>query len=183
VLLKAQAFHAWLGDYVEVVRREAPAGTATRSAKTYANVNARTFGYEASGRVALPLRLYAGGAVSWTRGIDDTLDTSLSEIPPLKASASLRWDDGTFFAEVEEMHAARQDRVNALLGEAPTPGWWITNLRAGGEWRGVKVFAGVRNLLDRTFYEHLSYQRDPFAAGVRVPEPGRAVSVTAQYAY
>ena len=42
---------------------------------------------------------------------------------------------------------------------------------------------GVRNLLDKTYAEHLSYLRDPFAAGVKVPEPGRTLYANAQYAF
>jgi iron complex outermembrane receptor protein len=45
------------------------------------------------------------------------------------------------------------------------------------------VFAGVRNLLDREYYEHLSYLRDPYALGVKVPEPGRTIYANAQYAF
>jgi iron complex outermembrane receptor protein len=41
----------------------------------------------------------------------------------------------------------------------------------------------VQNLFDRTYVEHLSYQRDPFAAGFKVPEPGRSFQLAAQYAY
>jgi iron complex outermembrane receptor protein len=45
------------------------------------------------------------------------------------------------------------------------------------------VFAGVTNLLDRMYVEHLSYQRDPFASGVKVPEPGRIVYANVQYTF
>ncbi len=31
----------------------------------------------------------------------------------------------------------------------------------------------VDNLLNRFYYENLSYYRDPFASGVKIPEPGR----------
>ena len=34
-----------------------------------------------------------------------------------------------------------------------------------------------------SMHEHLSHLRDPFASGVRVPEPGRVAYLTAQYAF
>jgi iron complex outermembrane receptor protein len=37
---------------------------------------------------------------------------------------------------------------------------------------------GVDNLLNRYYYEHCSYQRDPFRLGTVVPEPGRAAFIT-----
>lgn len=177
LLAKAQVFHAWLVDYVSFVRIAPAAGTA----RTYENVSARTYGGEASARVSLPLRLFASAGVSYTRGLNDTTGGSLAEIPPLKGVAALRWDAGWAFAEVEEVTAARQSKVDAAIDEQTTGAWAITNVRLGGEWRGVKVFAGVRNVFDRYYLEHLSYQRDPITSGVKVPEPGRTLYVNAQY--
>jgi iron complex outermembrane receptor protein len=47
----------------------------------------------------------------------------------------------------------------------------------------LKVFAGVKNLLDKYYTEYLSSLRDPFAAGVKVPEPGRTLYANVQYAF
>lgn len=185
VLLKAQVFHAWLADHITLAELTVvPAGGgAPMTARTYANVSARTWGGEASGRVALPLRLAAAATVAYVAGENESAGTPLAELPPLRASASLRYDARVFFAEVEEQWAARQGRVDPALNEEPTRGWFITSARLGVEWRGVKAFAGVRNLLDRQYAEHLSYQRDPFASGVKVPEPGRLVYSNVQYRF
>jgi iron complex outermembrane receptor protein len=177
-LVKAHLFHSWLADYIAPAAVDA----GTRRAKTWQNVDARTWGGEASARLALPRRLFATAGVAFTRGVDVTHDTALAEIPPLKGSIALRWDRGWAFAEAEEHFAARQSQVDPRLSEEPTPAWWITNVRAGFQVQRVKVFAGVRNLFDRFFFEHLSYLRDPFAAGVKVPEPGRTVYAHLQYA-
>jgi iron complex outermembrane receptor protein len=174
VLVKAQAFHAWLTDYVVLAPATgvAPGGAAV-TAKTYRNVSARTLGAEASARIALPLRLFAIAGLTWVRGENLSDGVPLAELPPLRANLALRLDTGAFFVEAEEQLAARQDRVDPALEEHATPGWAITNLRAGAEWGRVKLVAGVRNAFDEAYAEHLSYLRDPFAAGVTVPEPGR----------
>lgn len=177
LLLEATAFHAWLGDYVTLV--PATAGTAT--ARTYANQEARMYGGEASARVRLPLRLFAGARLAYTRGL--TRGGNLAEIPPLQAAVSLRFDAGWIFAEVEEAMAARQAEVDAALQEQATGAWAITNLKLGFDHRGFRLFCGVRNLLDKQYSEHLSYQRDPFASGVKVPEPGRTFHASAQYRF
>jgi iron complex outermembrane receptor protein len=184
VAVRAQVFHSWYTNYIDLTEVAAvPGSTGPLVGRSYQNVSARTYGGEVSGRVALPAKLFAAAAVSYTRGLNETAGTSLAEIPPLKATASLRWDDGRFFAEAEEIYAARQGFVDAALGEQPTPAWWTTSLKAGAGFRGVKVYATVLNLFDRYYVEHLSYQRDPFATGVKVPEPGRTVQIAAQYAY
>lgn len=185
VLLRAQAFHAWVTDYVTLAPLTVtPAGGGTPlTARTYENVRARLWGGEASARVALPLRLVASASLAYTLGQNESAGTPLAEITPLRAAVSLRHDARFFFAEVEEQWAARQDRVDPALSEQPTSAWFITNVRAGVEWKGVKAFAGVRNLLDKQYVEHLSYQRDPFASGVKVPEPGRTLYSNLQYTF
>lgn len=179
VLVKAQVFHSWLQDYVAVVNVPDLAG-AGRPAKSYANVRATMWGAEATARLALPWDLYASAGVGYTEGRNRTAGTWLAEIPPLRGSASLRYDPSRWFAEVEAVMAADQDKVDASVQEQPTAGWAILNVKAGFQLRNAKLFAGVRNAFDRTYYESLSYLRDPFASGVRVPEPGRVVYANVQ---
>jgi iron complex outermembrane receptor protein len=45
------------------------------------------------------------------------------------------------------------------------------------------VTAGVTNAFDRLYTDHLSYQRDPFRSGVRVPEPGRSLFANASFRF
>ena len=47
------------------------------------------------------------------------------------------------------------------------------NVKLGVTYRQLYAGLMVDNLLNRYYYEHLSYYRDPFSAGVKVPEPGR----------
>jgi iron complex outermembrane recepter protein len=185
LLVKAQVFHAWLRDYVTLANLTVtPEGGGTPlTAKTYANVRARTYGGEASARVAFPAHLFATAQLSYTRGENASAGTPLAEMPPLHASLALRYDVGVFFAEAEEAWAARQDRVDPALREAATAAWFTTQARVGVDWNGLKAFAGVRNLFDRMYYDHLSYQRDPFSDGFKVPEPGRTVYASLMYGF
>jgi iron complex outermembrane receptor protein len=90
----------------------------------------------------------------------------------------LRYDNARWHAAAEVVGAAGQDKVAAELHESPTAAFAVLNLRGGLRLRRVDVIAGVDNVLDRLYAEHLSHQRDPFRAGVRVYEPGRTVSVS-----
>jgi iron complex outermembrane receptor protein len=184
VLVKVQAFHSWIGDYITLTNATAPGQPGSvATAKTYANVQARMYGGEASARLALADHLFFGAGASLTRGINTTRHVDLAEMPPFKAVASLRYDADLFFAEAEEVYSARQDRVDQSLNEQPTAAWFITNVRVGVQYKGLKGFAGVRNLFDKFFYEHLAYLRDPFASGTKVPEPGRAFYGSLQYVF
>ena len=73
--------------------------------------------------------------------------------------------------------------MDADLQEVPTPGWGIVNLKAGGNVAGFNVTAGLANLFDRLYYESLSYQRDPYRSGLKVPEPGRTFFVNVAWRY
>ena len=59
------------------------------------------------------------------------------------------------------------------LGEEETPGYGILHLRVGARRGRLSFTVGVDNIFDRLYIEHLSYLRDPFRSGARVPEPGR----------
>jgi iron complex outermembrane receptor protein len=133
--------------------------------------------------VALPWHLFASATLAYTQGRNETADTWLAEMPPLRGTAALRYDVSRWFVEAETAFADDQWRVDASVNEQPTGGWAIVNLKAGGQLGGTRLYAGVRNVFDRMYYEHLSHLRDPFASGIRVPEPGRVAYVTAQYAF
>jgi iron complex outermembrane recepter protein len=182
VLLRGQAFVGLVSDFITILDIPSISGPAI-PAKSWDNIEAFLWGGEAQARLALPASLYASATLSYTHGDDRTNHQPLLEVAPLAVAGSLRWDNGTFFVELEERWSARQDRVATSLQEAPTAAWYVTNAKLGVQARGFKVFAGVQNILDKDYVEHLSYLRDPFASGVKVPEPGRTVYANAQYVY
>jgi len=164
-------------------------GVMNPAARTYANVDARLAGGEAAAAFSLTDRLFFSGTVSYVRGTQDPrpelgiLSKDVAEMPPVTGRASLRWDDGRFWGEAEGVFAAAQSNVDTDLAEAETPGWGVANLRAGVTIGSVGLTLGVENLFGRLYSEHLSYQRDPFRSGVKVPEPGRNVFVNLSWRY
>lgn len=181
---------ARLDDAVTVVdgaRLEAVPGVMNRHARTYINHDARMWGAEATAFVPLGHNVALQAKLAWTRGSRDlapaagVVDRDLPELPPFSGRLALRWEPGRWYAELEGVAAAEQTRVDSGLQEAPTPAWAIGNLRAGVELGRFWLIGGVENLFDRTYREHLSYQRDPFRAGVAVPEPGRSFSLALRY--
>jgi iron complex outermembrane receptor protein len=182
-------FRSRVTDYVTVydqARRVALSGVANATARSFANVDALLQGGELG--ASLPIlfgRIFVSGDLSYVRGRQRG-DASraiaggpLAEMPPLRARLEARYDDGRFFGRLEGVFAADQERVDASLNEARTPGWGVLNASCGvrrGRWRAT---VGVANAFDRLYTDHLSYQRDPFRSGVRVPEPGRSVFANA----
>ncbi len=181
---------AELDDAVTLVdgaRLESVPGVMNRHARTYINHDARMWGGELAVRVPLGKDFILRATLDLARGSRalapeaGVVDRDLPEIPPLGGSLALRWEPGRWHVELEGVAAAAQSRVDSGLNETATSGWEILNLRAGVELGRFALLGGLDNLFDRGYREHLSYLRDPFRAGVEVPEPGRAVSLTLRF--
>jgi iron complex outermembrane receptor protein len=187
--LEASVYRSRVADFVAVydqARRSMVPGVMNATARSFANVDATLTGGEVSWSLPILLgRVFVSGDASYVRGSQDAdasrgiAEGPLAEMPPLRGRVSARYDDGRFFALAEGVFAADQDRVDASLNETRTPGWGVMNLSAGLRHGRVRVNVGVANVFDRLYTEHLSFQRDPFRTGVRVPEPGRSVFANA----
>jgi len=166
-------FYSALDDFVNFYQ-------ASPTVKSYENIDASIWGAELGSQFSLPLDLFLKGSLSYTEGRNRDDDRPLSEIPPLRGAVAVRYDNGAFFAEIAENMARQQDRVDSGLNEQKTAGWMTTDLKAGYNYKALSVYAGIYNLLDKQYYSHLSYLRDPFSSGVgvKVPENGRNFFVT-----
>lgn len=183
--LNTSIFYSSLEDFIYLDDRADPDGMMgpLAPARTFQNIDADMYGGEIAGQYALPLDLYLRGSLSYVRGEDSDTDTPLIEIPPLTGSIGLRYDIGDFFFEVSERFADGQDRVDTTLNEEETAGWGVTDLKSGVNWNKWSVTGGVNNLFDKHYFTHLSYKRDPFGSGVKVPETGMLAYLTLAYRY
>lgn len=162
-------------------------GVMNSRALSYLNLNARQRGAELSVTLTPVENLFLSSEVSWVRGSKDTApqrnvySSALAQMPPLRSRLAARWDPGPWFTELEGVFVARQNRVDTDLQEEPTPGFAVANLRAGVRRGRFLVALAADNLFDRYYMEHLSYLRDPFRSGTRVPEPGRRLTLSVAY--
>lgn len=179
-LTKATVFYSLVQDYITVNRRQ--------NAMTYANTDARFLGFELSSTYNIWGNLFVFGGASYTEGKKDRKpaininDKDVAEIPPLKGRLGLRYDTGSWFVEAETVATATQNKVDSDLQEQKTSGWAVANLKAGVNYKGFTINAGVENIFDKKYFEHFSYIRSPFR-GARVPEPGRSFYVSASYQF
>jgi len=182
-----------VSDHITVydqARRATVPGVMNAIARSFANVDATLTGAELGWSLPIVFgRVFVSGDVSYVRGRQDG-DPSrgiapgvLAEMPPLRSRVATRYDDGRFFGSLEGVFAADQDRVDASLNEAPTPGWGVMNVSAGLRQGRLRLTVGLTNAFDRLYTDHLSYQRDPFRSGVRVPEPGRSLFANASFRF
>jgi len=190
--LKPLLFLSGLNNYIAIHNqaRLAPRPMVTNTmARSYTGVDARIYGGEVSLGLPLGRRWLISGGASYARGSKDAqpelgiFHTNLAEMPPLKGRTALRYGNRIWFAEAEGVAASAQRLTDTDLGETPTAGYAIANLKFGLHVKRMTLTFGIDNLFDRYYREHLSFQRDPFRAGIRVPEPGRNLFVSVGYGF
>jgi iron complex outermembrane receptor protein len=185
-LIKATAFYSYVQDYITVHKQFSP-----DNARSYENVNAQFFGGEVDLRLSLTQGLFLFGGMSYVQARKETKpekninSSNVAEIPPLKTRLALRYDKGMYFGEVETILSTTQDRVDTDLNEQRTSGYGVVNIKVGGNFKGFTINAGIDNVFDKKYFEHLSYLRSPFAMppSVKVPEPGRTFYINASYTF
>ncbi len=146
------------------------------------NVDARLYGadldvgYDFDG----PLRI--DGVLSYVRGERRDIDDNLYRVAPANATVGLTWEALRWSATFEARAFAEQDEVSVTNSEQPTDGYVV--LSAYGDWKvrdGISLSAGVENLTDEVYEDHLSgYNRNGFGdvpLGERLPGAGRGVFV------
>lgn len=183
--VRASAFHAWLGDYITLARlRPAASSTANPdNTKTYVGLDARLWGgdFTASWQIAPQWSFDFGLAAQ--QGVKRDLAPGnpsrvLGEIPAFQARTAVQWTGARWSTRLQWQGAPRQSRVDTGLGEHAIPGWGTLGLTVAWKPReDLELSVGAENLLDHAYTLHNAYTRDPFAAGIAVPEPGRFLFV------
>lgn len=150
------------------------------NATVYRNVEARLVGVEAETSYRLAERLQLAGTASWVRGDNRTDDRPLAQIPPLQGwlqldygvdkwggAALFRWASAQTRVDDDPMTGSGQD-----YGE--TAGYGVLDLSGRYEiLKSLSVFAGVDNLFDRNYANHLNRGNLFDPEPVRINEPGR----------
>lgn len=177
-------FYSDLSDYIYVSDAADPDGTSPLiQARTYRNIRATIYGAEFGSQIALPFEFFLKGSLSYVRGENDDSKNPLAEIPPLSGNVALRYDNGDWFGEIGERFADQQNRVDPNLKELQTPGWGVTDVKAGITWAQWSLLGGINNIFNSHYFSHLSYQRDPFSSGVKVLETGLSAYLNLAYRY
>jgi iron complex outermembrane receptor protein len=179
----ASLFFSDLQDFINYYGYTRTVNGSSVNVRSYQNVHATLWGAEFGSQVSLPYDLYLRGSLSYAEGENQDANQPLAEIPPLRGTVALRYDVDSWFLEIAEHLSARQTRVDPNLQESSTAGWGITDLKGGFKYKAFALYAGVNNLFDKFYYNYLSYSRDPFASGYKVPENGRNFYVTASYRF
>lgn len=155
----------------------------TRNNSTARNINATTYGGEADLSYSLARNWTASATLAYVHGDNDTDSTPLAQIPPLEGRIGLNYNDKTYSVGFLARMVAEQDRFQQGYGSVVgqdigrTPGFSVFSLNAGYRpKKGTLIAAGIDNLFDKTYAEHISRAGASvagFTQTTRVNEPGR----------
>ncbi len=182
-------FYSRVDDYIQGTPSEiAPAlmmvrgmnmrdGTRNPDPLQFNNVDAVIYGLDLDWAWQVADNWALSGLVNYVRGERDDIDDELYRIAPPNASLRLDYSQATWTVGVETVMYSAQNKVSATNREQETAGYAVVNL--SGSWQlneQLQLAAGVDNLLDREYEDHLAgYNRvanPDIAIGERLPGYG-----------
>jgi iron complex outermembrane receptor protein len=168
-------------------------GTSQRSATISRNVDASSYGAEATLAWEASRRLKLDATLAFVRGDNETDGLPLAQLPPFEARLAASWATERFSLGALARLVAAQERYalnqGNIVGQdlGPTAAFGVLSLNAA--WRPsphLSVSGGVDNLLDTTYAEFVSRAGAAvpgFTPTTRVNEPGRTLWVKADLRY
>ncbi len=190
VTLSVSAFASEVDDYILI---ESGYRKGMRTMTVTRNVDARTWGGEVDAGYTFAQRWRASGSLAWVQGTNRSDDTPLGQMPPLETRLALDYRGSSWSFGGLLRGVARQDRValnqGNIVGQdiGPTAGFAVVSLNGGYRLgNGVRMTAGVDNVFDRAYAEHISRAGSMvsgFEQTTRVNEPGRTawINVAAEF--
>jgi iron complex outermembrane receptor protein len=160
--INIDVYASWLQNYISGainpdIQPRLPASPGVRQ---FTNIGeAFKTGFEIQWAQQLWEGINQRGSVAYTYGQDVEKDQPLPEIAPLDARYQIfaGFLNNKLQPEISFRYVMDQDRVSLEYGEKSTPSFAILDIRAS--WQvisNLKITAGINNLLDQNYYEHLS---------------------------
>lgn len=153
----------------------------------FRNVDAEIYGADVDVGIALPAGFRFDGVASYVRGKRRDVDDNLYRIAPPNARLTLSWNGGGFNLFAQTQLVAKQSEVSVTNGEAASGGYALFNAGGGFTLGGLTLNAGVENIFDKYYTEHLSGYNRIMGSDVpvmsRLPGAGRSVWVRVGFAF
>jgi|GEM_PF-2249347 len=146
--------------------------------KRFTNIeDAAKWGFEWNTGIRLSNHLNMQTSFAYTWAQDITRNEPLPEIPPFEASWNLRYllpIERNSWVMFQGRHVAEQKRSSDLYSESSSQAFSVYHLRMDIEVNRFSKFTfGIRNLFDKTYYEHLNRNFKNQLTMSQLYEPGR----------
>lgn len=186
-IINVDLFAAYLDDYISSVidTSLSPRLPMSPGVRRFVNIDdAFKTGFEVSWTQQLIAGLSHRLGVAYTYGQDLQRDEPLPEIAPLDLRYSLYglYLNDRLRPEVTFRYVTEQPRVSSEFGESKTPSFSLVDVKIGYQLtKDFSVNAGVNNLLDENYFEHLN--RSVRGANDPIFAPGRNFYINLNYLF
>lgn len=173
-------FTAYLQDYIssEIDTTLKPRMPNSPGVRKYTNIdNALKAGFEINFIQKIMLGIQAQISLAYTYGQNLDLEEALPEIAPLdiRYIFSGSYLDNRLHSELIFRQVTEQTRISSEFGETRTPGFELLDFKISYKiLKNTRLSAGVLNLFDVDYYEHLS-RSVRGSEGMRIYAPGRSI--------
>jgi len=182
VSASVSGFYSWIKDFNLI---ESNVAKGARLAIINRNINATTWGGEVS-TAWMPFEYWKlDGTLAYVHGKNTSDSTPLGQMSPLDTTLGLSYDDHVFSGGALLRMVAAQKRFALNEGNiagqdiGATGGFSVFSLNAGWKpMQGIQLTAGVDNVFDKLYAEHLSRAGSAVAGYVtttRINEMGRSL--------
>ncbi|WP_372645360.1 TonB-dependent receptor domain-containing protein [Ancylomarina sp.] len=180
--LSVNLFTSYLRDYVssEIRTDLTPLMATAPGVKQYVNIDKAIMrGFELSWYQKICPMVYHKANVAYTYGKNQDKNQALAEIPPLDLRYALggHFFKEKFHPEFMMRHVIKQNRVSSDFGETVSPAFSLLDFKAAYSFNDkTQLIAGVRNVFDEAYYEHLN--RSVKGSQQAIYAPGRSFYLT-----
>lgn len=187
---RATAFYDSVEDYIlrdQRIVNFTNTTTATTTANagkitTYRNINATLYGAQLEGFTNLSFATLAGG-LSYVNSHNDSDGRNIAQTPPLSGYVALNKQMGDLGLGARFRFQQQQGNIDTLSGldTGKTPAWSVLDLYGSYKInKSVKLMAGVDNVFDHAYYQHVARVDSYSGNTYNVYEPGRAAWLKVQ---
>ncbi|WP_258405269.1 TonB-dependent receptor [Shewanella mesophila] len=191
--LSPRIFLHRIDDYIQGVTATDPAVIMAakmmgdNNPMEFANVDAQLFGMDITAIYQLTPHWQLEMLANYVSGERRDIEDNLYRIAPPKINLGLNYQRGNWLARIEGVAVSGQDKVSQTQLEQTTAGYGLVNLSLAYDADNWLIKAGVNNLLDRDYQDHLAgYNRvanSDISIGERMPGVGLNAWLTGEYRF
>ncbi len=170
-MVKASPFYSYVQNYIDAMQwtgnaaqgRQLPASSPLLNqfvTLQYVNQNANLAGIDLDGQMPIAKtdfgRFSAQGLFNWTYGKNLVTGYGLYNVMPVNGKVNFTHQYGGWDNQIQLIAVANKNNfLSVERNEIPTPGYFLTNLKASYSWSKVRVDAGINNLFNTMYYQPL----------------------------
>jgi iron complex outermembrane receptor protein len=198
--MRPTVFYRTVDDYIQGVPFDNTPGVADTMVEMisamngdatplrFANVDATLYGLDVDLGIQISKSWHIDGTFSYVRAKRDDITDDLYRVAPARGVVGLTYEGGDWYVTAASRMVAKQNKVSVTNSETATDGYVLMDLYAGW-WmnESVNLTAGVENLFDRFYEDHLAgYNRiagSSVALGDRIPGTGINAFLRLEYSF